>query len=210
VQDRIVVGEPAATGDDELDAALLSLAGGRPPRADIWVGLPRRGIRDAYAGRLVSAGVLRAEPSGILGTRRYRIAAPDSAAAARARLDAVAQSAGPRVDIGQAAFGGLASAIGLGHVLYPGRPGRTLRARLVQTARWDPAVNAATEAAEAHEAVPAATSAAVHAATSAAVNGARSVAAHSADLHLAGLRSGGFYWGGHGDGGQGGGDGGHH
>jgi hypothetical protein len=218
VDDRVVVRDPAATGDAELDAALLTLVGSRPPRPETWVGLPRRGIRDAYASRLISAGALREPPSGgIFSSRRYRIAAPERAAAARSRLDAITQSTGPQVDVGQAAFGGLASAIGLGHVLYPGRPGRSLRARLIQIARWEPAAHTTSAAAagsaaagsaaagsaatgsartDSAGAMSAATSAAVHAATSAVVNGAHSVAADSADLHSSGLHGGGINWAG--------------
>ena len=137
-----------ATGDAELDAALLSLAGSAvPPRPETWVGLPRRGIRAAYAARLTSAGALRLESSRILGTPRYQVIDASRAAAARSRLGAVVQSAGtpaagdpdhrppgtgrPR----PGGPGGLARAIGLGDVLYPGREGRASRARMAQIAR---------------------------------------------------------------------------
>ena len=70
---RIAAQDRTSTGDAELDAALLSLAGAPfPPRPETWVGLPRRGIRAAYAARLISAGVLHLEPSRILGTRATR------------------------------------------------------------------------------------------------------------------------------------------
>jgi hypothetical protein len=134
--DRVVVLDRAATGDAELDAALLSITGARrPPRAENWVGLPRHGIRNAYLERLTAAGVLRVEPSPILGLRRYRIAEPERVARARARLDAIAKSPGPGLDVSQTAFGGLACAIDLDNVLYPGRAGRPLRARLAQIAQ---------------------------------------------------------------------------
>ena len=58
-------------------------------------------------------------------------------AAARSRLDAIAQSSGPPADSAQAALGGLACAIGLGGVLYPGRPGRDRRARMAEIARQE-------------------------------------------------------------------------
>ena len=153
---RIVARDQTATGDPELDAALLSLAGATfPPRPETWLGLPRRGIRAAYAARLTSAGVLRVE-SRVLGTARYHVGIPryrvidaSRADAARSRLDAVTQSAGPPVtgpeytgpqpagpqsDPAQAALAGLASTIGLGDVLYPGREGRARRARMAQIA----------------------------------------------------------------------------
>jgi hypothetical protein len=162
---RIVVRDQTATGDPELDAALASLAGFTfPPRPETWLGLPRRGIRAAYAARLTSAGVLRLESGRVLGTSRYHVGAPryrvidaSRVAAARSRLDAVTQSAGPSAtgpkrsgqkrsgpqnsgpradpDLAQAALAGLASTIGLGAVLYPGREGRASRARMAQIAR---------------------------------------------------------------------------
>jgi hypothetical protein len=150
---RIVARDQAATGDPELDAALRSLAGAAsPPRPETWVGLPRRGIRAAYAARLASAGTLRLESSRVLGIRRlhvgtprYRVTDASRTAAARSRLDAVTQSAGPLgagppptpspPDPARAALAGLASAIGLGEVIYPGREGRAARARMAQIAR---------------------------------------------------------------------------
>lgn len=148
---RIVAPDRTATGDAELDAALLSLAGSAvPPRPETWVGLPRRGIRAAYAARLTSAGALRLESSRILGTPRYEVIDASRAAAARSRLGAVVQSAetpaagtptagspaaGAPADLAPVALAGLARAIGLGDVLYPGREGRASRARMAQIAR---------------------------------------------------------------------------
>jgi hypothetical protein len=143
---RIVARDQTATGDPELDAALRSLAGAAfPPRPETWLGLPRRGIRAAYAARLTSAGALRLESSRVLGTSRYQVIDASRVAAARARLDAVTQSsgppaarppaAGPQPDPAEAALAGLASTIGLGDVLYPGREGRVSRARMAQIAR---------------------------------------------------------------------------
>ncbi len=92
---RIVARDRTANGDAELDAALLSLAGAAfPPRPETWVGLPRRGIRAAYAARLLSAGVLRLEPSRVLGGPRYQVTNASRVAAARSQLDAVTQSSG--------------------------------------------------------------------------------------------------------------------
>jgi hypothetical protein len=175
---RIVARDQTATGDRELDAALLGLAGATtPPRPETWVGLPRRGIRAAYAAGLTSAGVLRLESGRVPGIRRYHVGTPryhvtdvSRAAAARSRLDAVTQSArppaagpqptapptagsqdsGPQLrppqsDPAQAALAGLASAIGLGDVLYPGREGRARRARLAQVARQQVITNVAAD-----------------------------------------------------------------
>jgi hypothetical protein len=148
---RIVARDQTATGDPELDAALRSLAGAAfPPRPETWLGLPRRGIRAAYAARLTSAGALRLESSRVLGTSRYQVIDASRVAAARSRLDAVTRSsgspaagppaagppaAGPQPGPAEAALAGLASTIGLGDVLYPGREGRVSRARMAQIAR---------------------------------------------------------------------------
>jgi hypothetical protein len=133
---RIAAQDRTSTGDAELDAALLSLAGAPfPPRPETWVGLPRRGIRAAYAARLISAGVLHLEPSRILGTPRYQVTDASRVAAARSRLDAVTRASGPAAGPAPVALAGLASAIGLGDVLYPRRDGRPARTRMAQLAR---------------------------------------------------------------------------
>jgi Golgi phosphoprotein 3 (GPP34) len=138
---RIVAEDRTATGDTELDAALLSLAGAAfPPRPEAWVGLPRRGIRAAYAARLISAGVLRLEPSRVLGVPRYQVTGLSRVAVARSRLDAITRASGTPAggrpaEPAQTALAGLASAIGLGDVLYPGREGRAARTRMAQIAR---------------------------------------------------------------------------
>ena len=133
---RIVAGDRAATGDAELDAALAGLAGAPfPPRPQTWVGLPRPGIRDAYAARLIAAGVLRVESGRLPGTARYHVTDTSRAAAARSRLDAATQSRGAPAVPAQAALAGLARAIGLGGVVYPGRDGQPRRARMAEIAR---------------------------------------------------------------------------
>ena len=152
---RIAVLDRTATGDTELDAALLSLIDARlAPRPEPWVGLPRRGIRDAYAARLVSAGVLRAKPSRIIGASRYVILDSSRVAAARSRLDAITQSSGRPADSAQAALGGLACAIGLGGVLYPGRPGRDRRARMAEIARQEVMAHATAATSRSRSRVP--------------------------------------------------------
>lgn len=128
-EDRIIVRDPGPTGDRELDAALATLAARRPPRAKDWVGSPRRKILDAYLDRLAGAGVLQRDTGGIFPVTRWTIADPGRLATAQARLDAIARGTGP-VDTGQAAFASLATAIGLGQLLYPGWRGRAERKRL--------------------------------------------------------------------------------
>jgi len=192
---RILVLEQAATGDADLDAALGSLVRSRrPARATQWVGRPRRGLLETYLNRLVTAGAVRRE-SRFIG-KRYFISNPARVADARARLDAIAQSAG-MVDTGQAAFGGLAHAVGLGDLLYRGRGARPMRKRLEEVAKgqWTAAAvsqaaanaarnaTAATDAASQaaiHAAAHAASQAATHAATQAATHAATQAATHAA------------------------------
>jgi len=186
---RIQVLDPAPTGDAEADAALAGLAAQkRPPRAKAWCSRPRRGICDAYLARLAAAGAITMQEQtrlGFIRVRRWQVTDPARAQAARARLDAIANSAG-EVDLAQAAFGGLAHAIGLAGRLYPGKDGRAARKRLEAVADGgvtaEPAGHAAPHAV--HAASHAAVSAAVHSATHAAVSAAHS--AHSASSGHAG------------------------
>jgi septal ring-binding cell division protein DamX len=178
---------------------------------------------DTYLARLAAAGAIREDRRMLLGfipALRWRIADTARATDARARLDAIARATGP-VDTAQAAFAGLASASGLGAVLYPGMAQRHLRKRLEQIAKGeltqgagaaqtaqatraaDAAARAATGAATqsaTDAATQAATDAATAAATQAATHAAVSAAVHAAH-HAASD-------GGHG--GHGGGGGGHH
>ena len=130
---RVDVTDQSPGLDPFLDAALASLDGSRRGvRAKAWVSHPRRGITEAYLERLAAAGVLQAERGtrlGIFSVTRWRVTDAGRQAQARARLDAVALTAGP-VSTAQAALGGLAHAAGLGAVLYPGRANRQARTRL--------------------------------------------------------------------------------
>ena len=198
---RITVLDPSPTGDAEADAALAGLAAQRsPPRAGNWCSRPRRGICDAYLARLAAAGVIRAEQQtrlGFIRVIRGQITDTARVADARARLDAIAQGTGP-VDLGQAAFGGLAHAIGLAGRLYPGRDGRDRRKRLELVAEGGLTAGPDVPAQHAHHAVPHSVHAASHAAVSAAVHSATHAAvsaAHSA--HAAGAGHGGAAHGGH-------------
>jgi len=178
--DRITVLDGAPTGDAEADAALASLAvQKRPPKAKAWCGRPRRGICDAYLARLAAAGAITAQEQtrlGFIRMRRWQVTDPARAQAARARLDAIARGTG-EVDLAQAAFGGLAHAIGLAGRLYPGKDGRAARKRLEAVA--DGGVTAEPAGHAAHHAVHAASHAAVSAAVHSATHAA-AAAAHSA------------------------------
>jgi hypothetical protein len=172
VDDRhITVLNQIPTGDDELDAALASLASGKPARPRTWVGRPRRRIRDEYLERLVKAGALRRESGGALGRKRWVVPPSARADQARDRLDAIAYSTGP-VDLGQAAFGGLAHAIELDLYLYPRRANLSIRRRLAEigSGKW---TQAATDAvSSAARATAMATHASARAATDAAMQAA--------------------------------------
>jgi len=187
-----VVRNSAATGDPRLDAALASLTGsGRPPKAERWVSRPRRGILDSYLERLVAAGCLRREGTVLT---RWRIVDAGRVADARARLDAIAMSAG-QIDLTQTALGGLAYAIGLLNVLYSGWGNRAVRRRFREIAdgRWTEPPSLGTDgpdapdaggAASHHAAAHAAGQAAAHAATHAAAQAATHAATHAA-VHAA-------------------------
>jgi hypothetical protein len=219
--DRIVMLDSQPTGDEQLDAALAGLAGARrPPRPKAWVGHPGSHIVDTYLARLAAAGAIREDRRTLLGflpALRWRIADTARAADARARLDAIARATGP-VDTAQAAFAGLASASGLGPVLYPGWANRQVRQRLERIAKGELTQGAgaaqtaqatrATDAAARVAAQSAATDAATQAATDAATAAATQAATHaavSAAVHAAHHAASD---GGHG--GHGGGGGGHH
>jgi hypothetical protein len=206
--ERVIVQDHSPCGDEALDLALDSLARARREvRPRSWVGHPRSGICDAYLARLEAAGVVRSERGtrlGIFPVIRWRVADPARVAQARARLDAIAWSGGP-AEAAQAAFAGLAHAVGLGGLLYRGRDNRQARERLkaIAEGQWtaaavsaapagtpaDPLAGgapAATDRAETHPAhhaaVEAATAAAIHASITAAIH-ASAAAAHHAAAH---------------------------
>ena len=197
---RIVVLDTAPTGDELLDAALASMggiagmdnmggmgaaaAGRRGPSAKAWVARHRPGLVHHYLARAVAAGTIREERGtrlGFIPVARWLVTDTARAAAARARLAAVAAGTGP-VDREQAALAGLAAASGVALVAFPGRAGGAARKRLREAGKRDQAADDAMRAAM-DAAVRAATDAAVDAAVSAATDAAISAAteaAHSA------------------------------
>lgn len=194
VKDRIIVLDPRPTGDPELDLALGGIvAKSRPPRAKAWVQAPRRGIVEAYQGRLQAWGIIRADrrrgPLGLGTVTRWSVLDTSRLADVRYRLDTIAYSAGP-VDSAQAALGGLAYAAGLHKVLYPGRDGKAAQERLKAVAKRkdttapvrsavDGAIRASTDSAvfaAGNAAIDASTDAAIQASTNAAINAATDAA----------------------------------
>ena len=181
---RVVVRDRAPCGDAELDAALASLAGsGRGARPKAWVGHPRPRICDAYLDRLATAGAVRPEQVerlGIFPVTRWRVADPARLASARARLDEVALSDAP-VSTAQAAYAGLAHAVGLPALLYRGWDNRHVRKRLERIAKGEWAAAAVSAASQdATAASQAAISAAQQAAVAAAVDAATAAAVQAA------------------------------
>jgi hypothetical protein len=189
---RIIILDETPTGDALLDEALLSMAGGRrPPAAKAWVAHQRGDLTRRYLERLAGAGTIRAEHRKALGfipKTRWTVLNAERLAAARARLDAIAY--GPDgTDAGQAALAGLASAIGLPSLIYPGFAGRAARKRVAAAGKsGGPAAHATKTAADAargsggtpEAATQAAVSAAAHAATQAAVHASIDAATHAA------------------------------
>lgn len=184
IGDQIVVRSPAPTGDAELDAALARIGEpASPPRPGDWVQRPHPRICGWYLERLMAAGVICAQSR--FGITRWRITQTGRLAEARQRLDLIACSAGP-VDLSQAAYAGLACAIGLDQLLYPGRRRRAERDRLREIAagRWTTAPAMASDSPAAAAASPDAGSgprrAAVDAATLAAIRAATDAVARAA------------------------------
>ena len=210
---RIVVLDQAPTGDVLLDQALADMANrARPPTAKKWVASHRGELVRRYLDRLAAAGTIqlvRRKALGFIPVDGWTALAAERMAAARARLDAVAYGTG---DIGmpEIALAGLATAVGLPQVIYPGFGGSSERRRISRAARGarfaaemnqaastpaagtpDASMLAATDAAV-RAATDAAVQASIDAATQAAISAATD-AAHSAGHHA----GGGGHAGGH-------------
>lgn len=170
---RIIVADEASTGDVLLDEALASMGGGLEPRpARDWVAAAERGdVARGYLERLSGAGTIRAERRkalGLIAVTGWTVADAGRLAEARARLDAVAYGlvgVGPE----QAVLAGLAGAIGLASLVYPGFAGRAARKGLAAAAS-SPAADAAARAA-----TDAAVRASINPATDATVPGTEEV-----------------------------------
>ena len=208
---RIVVLDPAPTGDALLDDALASMQDRRRPQtAKNWVARNRPGLTRRYLDRLAGAGTIRLERRRALGfipADRWIVADAGRLAQAKARLDAIAYGSGG-VSAEQAALAGLASAIGLARLQYPGSADRAAVKRLRTVQREQSpgvvagvadatgaAVGAAGTAAIA--ATDAATRAAIQAATdaaiSASIDAATSAATEAAHHAASGGHSGGHH-----------------
>jgi len=193
VDDQVVVRSQAPTGDVELDAALARIGEpDTPPQSGEWVERPRPRICGKYLERLTATGVICEQTR--FRTTRWHITQTGRLAEARQRLDLIACSTG-QVDLSQAAYAGLACAVGLDRLLYPGRHRLAERDRLREIAagRWTTSPAMASDSADATAASPDASSgpgrAAVDAATFAAIRAATDAVARAAvAATMAGVR----------------------
>ena len=205
---RIAILDATPTGDALLDAALQSMEGGgwHQPAAKAWVARPRRGLVEAYLERLVAAGAIRGERGKVLGVfpvTRWRVADTARLGQVRARLDAVA-SGSDSTDAAQAALAGLAYAVGLIQLVYPGAAGAAARKNVKEAATDSrmaadaghasdtAALTAASAAMDAsiRAATDAAVSASIDAATQAAISAATEATHHAAADHGGGAAGG--------------------
>ena len=210
---RIVVLDKAPTGDLLLDEALASMDGGaQAPTARQWVARNRDELVRRYLDRLDAAGTIQLERRkalGLISVNGWTVLDAGRRAAAKARLDAVAHGTGS-VSASEVALAGLATAIGLPPIIYPGIGGFGARRRIARAARGgssaagmthadstppadapDVATGAATDAAV-RAATEASVQASIGAATQAAIMGATNAAGHP--HHAA---DGGGHTGGH-------------
>jgi Golgi phosphoprotein 3 (GPP34) len=172
---EIVVLDQAPTGDVLLDEALASLHDS--PTAQAWVARNRDGLVRRYLERLAGTGTIRLERRKALGfipVNSWTVLDSGRMAAARARLDAIAYGTSG-VGMPEAALAGLASAIGLPPLVYPGFRGSAARRRITRAAsasrsNAETTQTGSTSAADATDAATRpATDAAVGAATEASV-----------------------------------------
>ena len=131
---QIVIHDEAPTGDVLLDEALKSMHGGLP--AQYWTA-GRGDVTRPYLERLVGAGIIsldRRKALGLVSVAGWTVVDAGRLAAARARLDAVAYGS-DGADSEQVALAGLATAIGLPPLVYPGFAGWSARRRVARVGR---------------------------------------------------------------------------
>ena len=132
---RIVVLDEPPTGDALLDEALGSMDGGAEPlTARQWVASSRDELVRRYLERLAAAGTIQLERRkalGFISVIGWTVLDSGRMAAARSRLDAVAHGTG-NASLSEIALAGLATAIGLPLVIYPGLGGFAARRRITR------------------------------------------------------------------------------
>lgn len=136
--DRVVVVNPAPTGDALSDAALARIGGDRKARhPKDWVNRLAKGVRISVLDRLVAAGVLARETGktlGVIPRTRYRASSgvqPSAETEARQRMHAAVTGDGP-VEPRTAALCALVAALGWERRIFPDLPHRQVTARLKQ------------------------------------------------------------------------------
>ncbi|HEY7325481.1 MAG TPA: GPP34 family phosphoprotein [Streptosporangiaceae bacterium] len=146
---RIVVLDEAPTGDVLLDEALASMDGGaQAPTARQWVARNRGELVRRYLERLAAAGTVQLERRkalGLIPVNGWKVLDPGRLAAAKARLDGVAYGTGS-LGASEIALAGLATAIGLPPIIYPGLGGVAARRRITQAVRGGHSVAEMTQA----------------------------------------------------------------
>ena len=133
VQGRIVVRNPAPTGDPALDWLLGGLAAAAvPPSAASWVGLAQVGHVKYYFERLAAAGALRPVSYRLLLIAKvtaFELVDQATFLDVRRRLDQAVLSQGP-IDAAQTALVGMVHAAGIGELCFPGSQNQAARDRL--------------------------------------------------------------------------------
>jgi Golgi phosphoprotein 3 (GPP34) len=219
VNRRIVVLDASPTGDALLDQALASMTGGRlKPTAKSWVARQRKGLVEGYLDKLEAAGAVRAERRKALGfvpVTRWTVTDTARLAAARTSLDIIASGTGS-IGVEQAALAGLADAIGLTGLIYPGFAGASARRQVRNAARRDRSADAVASAVRdagtdsADAAIRAATNAAADAAIRAATDAAVAASIDAATQAAISAATEAAHHAAHDAGGAGGAVGGHH
>jgi plasmid stability protein len=174
VDKRVVVVDPAPTGDAMVDDALARIAADKGRRPGHWVTKLAKQARPQALGRLVDQGVLTVEKDRVLGVfprTKYPAARGRSPEAeTRQRLAAAMAGDGP-VEPRTAALCALVGATGLDSEVFPGMDRRRVKARLKEVSEGAWAADAVRKAIED---IQVAVMAAIVASTTAATAGAGS------------------------------------
>jgi hypothetical protein len=174
---RVVVLDPAPTGDPLIDAALAEVVAAKAKRADHWVQRFAKGTRGRVLDKLVADGVLRREEGKVLLVfpRTRFVAAhgvePVAETEVRQRLRGAVAASGA-VEKRTAAMCALVAATGLERKVFADLDRKQVKARLKEISAGDWAASAVKKSIEAIEAaIMVAIIAATTASTSAATSG---------------------------------------
>jgi Golgi phosphoprotein 3 GPP34 len=133
VDGKVVVMDPAPTGDALVDGALTRIAGEqRARKPDWWVGKLKTGVRDELLARLTKRGVLQMQRRKVwklFPVRRYPTLDAGIESAARSRLQSVVGH-GTQPDARTAALASLLDACGLARRTFPDLDRKQLKLRM--------------------------------------------------------------------------------